>query len=52
MFDISGTLILQKEKMLYNGSTSVSYRDVAAGIYIIRVVTPSGKAYSQKVHLH
>lgn len=52
MFDITGNLILQKEKMFYNGSAYISYRDVPAGIYIIRLVTASGKVYAQKVRLH
>lgn len=51
MYDISGNLILLKEKMFYNNSAYLSYHTVPAGVYIIQVVTESGKTYSQKVQL-
>ncbi len=52
MFDISGNLILQKEKTFYNNSMYLSYREVPAGIYVVRVLTGSGKEYTQKVRLY
>jgi len=52
MYNISGNRIMQKQKTLFHGITYVSYRDVPAGIYIIRVMLESGKVYTQKVQLH
>jgi len=52
MFDINGNVILQKEKTFFNNSASISYRNVSSGIYIVRVITASGKAHTQKVRLY
>lgn len=52
LFNINGILIKSTQQILYQGKTQFPYHEVASGIYVIRLTTPNGESYSQKVRIN
>ncbi|MCF8308639.1 MAG: PCMD domain-containing protein [Bacteroidales bacterium] len=52
LFNIRGRLLKSFEHAFYHQQAYISYNDLSAGVYIIRVVMENGREFSQKVEIH
>lgn len=52
LFNIRGKMLRSFEHAFYMRDAYINYRNLPAGIYIVRVVTESERVFTQKVEIH